>query len=167
MKEILLLRHAKSSWDNELIEDFDRPLKEKGKKDALVMAEYIKQSDLIPEYIICSEAIRTKETLDIILQKINFSSNIKISYTRKIYEADVSDILQLISETDNKFNRIMLIGHNPGMERTVVELTKKEFPFPKFSTCGLAYLKSNINDWKEIKIGKTELVLFKNPKMFK
>ncbi|HOJ63411.1 MAG TPA: histidine phosphatase family protein [Spirochaetota bacterium] len=165
MKEILLLRHAKSSWEDLNIEDFDRPLKKRGINDTIIMAEYIKQSDLIPEYIICSDARRTRETLSILLEKIN--SKIETLYTRKIYEADVSDILEVIYETDNKFNRIMIVGHNPGMEETVVALTKKSFPFPKFSTCGLAYLKLDIDDWKNIKKSKANLELFKNPKMFK
>ena len=166
MKELLLLRHAKSSWKDQNIEDFYRPLKERGKNDASIMGEYIKQTDLIPQYILCSSAIRTKETLDIILNKINFDNKIKIDYTNELYEADVFDILKVISQIENKFNKVMIIGHNPGMEETVLELTQKPFPFPKFSTCGLALIELNIDYWKDIKKVKGILKLFKSPKMF-
>lgn len=165
MKEILLLRHAKSSWENINLEDFDRPLKKRGKDDSVIMGEYIKQNDLIPEYIICSDSVRTKETLKIILERIK--KEIDVLYTNKIYEAEVDDILEVISQTDNRLQRIMVIGHNPGMLDTVIELTKEDFPYPKFSTCGLAYLKLDINNWKDIRKSKAKLEIYKSPKMFK
>ncbi len=166
MKELLLLRHAKSSWKQPDLEDFYRPLKQKGINDASIIGEYIKQIDLIPQYIVCSDSVRTKDTLDIILKKINFKNNIKFSYNHSLYEASVDDILKVISQIDNEFNRVMIVGHNPGMEDTVLKLTQKPFPFPKFSTCGLALLELNIDNWKDIKNSKAILKLFKSPKMF-
>lgn len=166
MKQLLLLRHAKSNWEDSSIEDFYRPLKKKGEKDAKIIGEYLKNINLLPQYIICSDSVRTKETLKIVLSKINFENKIKFVYAHTLYEASVDNILNEISKINNIFERVMVIGHNPGMIETVVELTKKPFPFPKFSTSGIAFLKLDINSWKDIKKSKAELEFFKSPKMF-
>ena len=74
MKTLYLLRHAKSSWDDSRVSDFDRPLNNRGRREAEKIAEYMKENKYIPEYIICSTAKRTRETLDLILNIIKLNS---------------------------------------------------------------------------------------------
>lgn len=165
MKKIILLRHAKSSWDNIRLKDHDRPLAKRGEEASALVGKFLKEMKLIPDYIICSTAKRAKMTIELVLKV--FDKKIKIDYNPLIYEDDTNDIIELISKTDESINTLMIVGHNPGIELLVEKLTHKLFPYTKFSTAGIAVVELNIDKWKKIKKTNGKLALFKSPKKIK
>lgn len=112
MKTLYLLRHAKSSWDDSRVSDFDRPLNNRGRREAEKIAEYMKENKYIPEYIICSTAKRTRETLDLILNIIKFGG--EVIYLDNLYLASSSGIEREIDSI--RAESLLVVGHNPGIE---------------------------------------------------
>src|SRR3712207_4042833 len=123
MKTLYLLRHAKSSWANATLADFDRPLNERGKRAAETIGNYLKANSITPELILCSTALRTRETLAIVTQAAELNSEPR--YDQRIYEASCSRLVEVISQIENDRNVVMLIGHNPGLEEILLLLTGK------------------------------------------
>ncbi len=159
--ELILLRHAKSSWEHEDLDDYDRPLAERGIKDCKAIRDYINEQGLYPDLIICSASKRTKDTINLVYK--NNLNKLKIIYLKELYQNGINTIINAIAKTDNKIKTIMIAGHNPEMELLVENITGKDFPYEKFSTAGLAILDLEIKSWNEIK-GKTgKLKLFITP----
>jgi phosphohistidine phosphatase len=157
------MRHAKAEkLKNYEAGDIERNLEKSGIKDAAIMGKFLKEKNFIPDLIICSPSTRTRQTLEIALEKINH--NIKIAFDEKIYENDDVKILKLISGTENKTNTLMIIGHNPAIEEIASNLTGNKFPIDKFSTSGIAVIEFQIDEWIKILDVKGKLVLFKSPK---
>ncbi|RED50879.1 SixA phosphatase family protein [Aestuariispira insulae] len=152
MHHLFLLRHAKSSWANPELEDFDRPLNARGQKAAGLMGAYLAQEKLIPDIILCSAAARTRETLSRLLPF--FIHDVEIRITNAIYHArhpdDYRDILLEHSEASRK---IMLIGHNPVMEDFARQYAKQgsadliQQMNNKFPTGSLAEIEFPDPDW--------------------
>jgi len=163
--ELILLRHAKSSWEHEHLDDFDRPLADKGIKACKTIRDYIENKKLFPDLIICSSSDRTKETISLIFK--NNLNKLKIIYSGELYLSNVNKIINIISRTNDKIKRLMIVGHNPEMELLVEKITGKEFPYEKFNTAGLAILELNIKSWAEIKSKTGKLSLFITPKLIR
>jgi phosphohistidine phosphatase len=161
MKTIYIVRHAKSSWAIEGLEDFERPLNERGRIDAPAMGYKLFQKKVKPDLILSSAAFRTISTSKLIAREIGYDlKNIQLKFG--LYAASLNVILSEISDISNSVNSVMLVGHNPGMTQTTAFLCEKfndEFP-----TCGIACLKLNIEKWEEIKENSGELIWFDYPK---
>ena len=114
MKTLYLLRHAKSSWNDSSLRDFDRPLNERGRADAPVIGKHLASEDLSDPLLICSPALRTRETAQIVLRNANL--HVEPRFDDRIYEASLRDLLQVVSEIDDARETLILIGHNPGLE---------------------------------------------------
>ena len=112
MKEIFVLRHAKSSWDNVNLSDHDRPLADRGIKDAAKLCVFIKNKGHNLDKVLCSTAKRAKETFDLIADGFNFEID-KTTYTDKLYFGDITDIIKDLRELDESLNNILIVGHNP------------------------------------------------------
>lgn len=145
MKTIFLLRHAKSSWENSDLSDFDRPLNQRGLEAAPFMGEIIFKNQFQIDKIISSPARRARQTA--ILVKENANINGEIEYDDRIYEASPPRLLKVISEIDEKYQSAMLVGHNPGMEGLVKSLAGELQPMP---TAALAVIDLKIDKWNEI-----------------
>ena len=157
MKKIFVLRHAKSSWSDFSLKDFDRPLSTRGIQDAELMGNYFKAKKIGLDVLISSPSKRTKETLDHF-----FSSNIpKIEYEKSLYHAHLEDILEVITSSLEDINTIMIVGHNPSMHE-VTEFLSGDF-LPKYPTCGLATLTYE-GEWKDVRANSCELDSFKMPR---
>ncbi|MBN2546658.1 MAG: histidine phosphatase family protein [Spirochaetes bacterium] len=163
--KLLLLRHAKSSWNDEDLADFDRPLSDRGIKDCKTIKNFIKKNDIYPDLIISSSSKRTKETINLIFK--NHLNKIKIIYTKKLYLAGANKIINIISKTNDKKKKLMIVAHNPGLLLLVDIITGQGFPYKKFSTTGLALIDINIKSWSEIKSKTGKLSLFMTPKMIR
>jgi phosphohistidine phosphatase len=161
MKKLLLIRHAKAVQSIDL-KDFDRNLTEKGIDNAKNMGKFLSKLDTSLDLAICSPAIRAKETMEIIFDKMKIKP--KIIYNELIYDNDEKKIINLIKDTDNSINTLAIIGHNPSMENITILLTKQKFPHENFSTCGVALIEFDIKSWDEIKNETGKLILFKTPK---
>jgi phosphohistidine phosphatase len=145
MKTLFLLRHAKSSWENSNLTDFERPLNKRGLNAAPFMGEKILYNRFQIDLILSSPAERARQTT--ILVKETALINSTIQYDRRIYEAGARQLLEVVSETNKDKNSIMLVGHNPGMEQLVEILTGETQTMP---TAALAVIDLRIKRWKEI-----------------
>ena len=155
MKKILVMRHAKSSWKDHNIPDHDRPLKNRGEKDAEKMGKLLKEKDLVPDLILSSTAERAKQTAKIVRNTCKCKKD--IIYLKELYMAEPSNIMQAIIQHANDAKTIMVVGHNPGMEAFVQILTDKVETLP---TASVAYLIAKITKWKDL-AGKEKVTLKK------
>ncbi len=159
MKTVLLLRHAKSSWENSYLSDFDRPLNARGLETAPFMGKIIAKNHFQIDLIICSPAKRAQQTASLVKETAQINSEIK--YDDRIYEASPIRLLQVGSEIDEKFISVMLVGHNPGFEGLIHLLTGKIQPMP---TAALAVIDLTIGRWNEINADCGDLRTLLRPK---
>jgi phosphohistidine phosphatase len=158
MKTLYLLRHAKSSWNDSSLRDFDRPLNDRGREDAEQIGKRLASEELIDPLLICSPALRTRETAEIVLQSSNLSAEER--FDERIYEAYLRDLTQVISDLPDDKQVAILIGHNPGFEELLAFLTGEARRMP---TCALAKIKFDIESWQNIKPGSGSLESFTTP----
>ncbi|HEX2116707.1 MAG TPA: histidine phosphatase family protein [Alphaproteobacteria bacterium] len=166
-KQLVLLRHAKSSWDDPFIEDFDRPLAKRGRKAAARLATWLKQHRVRPDLILCSPAVRTRETLALIVDALGEKAD--IAYDKALYLAEADALLAKIQAADNAAACVMLIGHNPGMHELALSLLKPGAKGDrgrleeKFPTAAIARFKVPVAHWADLQPGEAALVDFIKP----
>ena len=167
IKQLVLLRHAKSSWDDPFVEDFDRPLAKRGRKAAGRVAAWLKQHRVRPDLVLCSPSARTRETLDLIADALG--KNVQVNYDKALYLAEAEDLLAKIRATDNAATCVMVIGHNPGMQELALSLLKpgarkdRASLDEKFPTAAIARFKVPVARWADLQPGGTALVDFVKP----
>lgn len=159
MKTLLILRHAKSSWDNPDLADFDRPLNSRGLEAAPLMGNVIYKNDLQPQIILSSPAKRAKQTAILIKETARIEG--KINFAEDIYEASPLKLLHVVSEIDDKNETVLLVGHNPGLEGFVKMLTGEIHAIP---TAALIKIDLNIESWKDTAANCGKVNLFVRPK---
>jgi len=154
-KTLLVLRHGKSRWDQP-VDDHDRGLKKRGKRDTLRMGREIRERNLLPDAIFSSTAKRARSTAQRVAESASFSEEIVM--TRDLYFKGVEPHLVVISEASDSCQRVMVVGHNPDMEDLIEELTGEFVTMP---TCALACIQIEIESWNEVTDaqGKVQLVL--------
>lgn len=160
MKTLFLIRHAKSSWDNQLVNDHERPLNKRGIEDAPKMGDLLKASYATPEKILCSTALRAKQTASAIQAK--WFPQQKVEFNVQLYEETTSTILDIVHSTNQKINSIALFFHNPSITYLTNILTS--LSIPDIPTCGVAILESEIKNWKHLEAGSCKLLNFEYPK---
>lgn len=156
MKQLFLIRHAKSDWTNPELKDTERYLNERGYSNANMMAAKFNYK---PDLIITSPAIRAISTALIFARNLNYNSN-SISIKQELYESTVKDYLSVINSIDNSYQNVLLFAHNPTISDTAQHLTQAlsmELP-----TCAIAGISFDVSDWKKTKQG--ELFLLDYPK---
>ncbi len=168
MKRLYLLRHAKSSWDEPGTADFDRPLSERGKRACKTIRSTIRRLELEPELVLCSAARRTQETWQAV--KAGFAHEPAIEVERGLYLASATKLLARLARLDDTIGRVMLIGHNPGLQRLALALAGKGEPAllerlaTKFPTGALAELVAPVARWRTVEPGGAELVMLAAPR---
>ena len=145
MKNLFLLRHAKSSWDNAVLADFDRPLSKRGISNAIQLSEYIHKHSISFDLVLSSPSERTQSTLDLVLSSLDPIPTATLK--ESIYHASASSLSQLIKEQDDEIKNLLVIGHNPGLHILAETLTNESIL--KFPTCAFAKI-TNFNHWKDI-----------------
>lgn len=160
MKKLYILRHAKSSWDNPILADFERPLNERGINTAHFMGEFITENEFLPDLILSSPATRARETSNIVKKKAHLHADIKLE--ENIYEASPQTLLKVVSELKENFQSVLLVGHNPGLEGLIKLLTTENQSMP---TAGLAVIELNIEKWNEVKPESGNLLDMIRPKI--
>ncbi len=161
MKQLLLCRHAKSSWKNRSLADIDRPLNKRGKRDAPLMGERLAGRDMIPEQIFSSPAKRARKTARRLCRGMGVSPSI-IVVDPRIYDADVAGLFKVIAGTADKWNRIMLVGHNFELTDLVNELLGLNIY--NVPTCGIVGCRLAIDSWQDLGRARAELLFFDYPK---
>ncbi len=163
MKTVYLVRHAKSDWSTPVDTDFERPLNQRGLRDAPFMADnFAKNYNIKPDLIISSSAIRAYSTAIYFATAINYQIE-KIIQDDNIYSNGKSSILELISGLESE-NSVMLFGHNPDISSTVTFLTKERNS--GMSTCCIAHIEFQIEKWKDIMKQNGKLISLNFPKMY-
>lgn len=162
MRQLILVRHAKSSWDNPELNDFVRPLNKRGKRDAPFMANLLAEKNVIPELILSSPALRTKLTAIEFARKFGITEA-EILWNEKLYLASSAKLLKFIVDVDQKFKSIMLVGHNPGLTDLQNFLCNEEID--NIPTCGIVCMRTQ-KDWKSITSKDFELDFFEYPKKY-
>ncbi len=160
MYSLILLRHAKSSFKETGVKDGKRKLSKRGEKNATQIGNLLKERELIPQIILCSTAARATQTAEIVSKIIGFSGEVRLD--EDLYMAEAEDILKLLRKLPDETERVMVIGHNPGLESVIPMLTERVESLP---TAGVAYLSLPILHWKELKSKtKAELIELWRPK---
>lgn len=147
MRELLLVRHAKSSWKDDALSDYDRPLNKRGQKTAPLMGQLLADKHWQPDRVFSSPATRAKTTAELLLPALAIPPD-QVDWHAKLYDASVSAIFSVINQAPASCQRLMVIGHNPGIEETIEALD------PAFQgdipTCCVTRIRCNINNWQDI-----------------
>ncbi len=165
MKILYIIRHAKSSWDNPDLSDFDRPLNDRGKKDAPRMGKRLKERRVTPDIMLSSPATRALVTCQEIAKVLGFPKD-KIKTDKRLYHANEDQILKVIQELKDSPRDseeiVMIFGHNPGLTAFANALLNEELE--NIPTCGVVAATLNITEWKSTRFGCGEMEFFDYPK---
>jgi phosphohistidine phosphatase len=145
MKSILVLRHAKSSRKDPDLTDHDRPLNKRGKRDAPRMGRLLKKENLVPDIIISSTAMRARATAEAFAKASGYKGD--ITFNGSLYAAGPQAYIDVLHDLSHEYVRVLIIGHNPGLEELVEMLTGEIHLMP---TCSLAHVKLRVGKWSEI-----------------
>lgn len=158
MKRLVIIRHSKSSWGNALLEDFDRPLNDRGKTDAPLMAKILKDKKINPDVWITSPAKRALSTAKKFAKVYGFDKK-NIHKEPKLYHASESVIIKIAKELDENYNVAFLFGHNPGLTNMVNYASNLEID--NIPTTGIVILE--ISSWKKLGKEKAKAIYFDYP----
>jgi phosphohistidine phosphatase len=162
MKTLFVMRHAKSSWGEPGLDDFDRPLLEKGKKRTKNIIDFLLKKKVTLDMILTSPAVRAIETARIMAHALNLPSE-SIKEEKKIYTADAAQLEDLFYDLPKSVDNLLLIGHNPTMTSFANNFLEQKIDF--MPTSAIVGLEFNIDDWSEIGVHKPELKFIIFPKM--
>jgi phosphohistidine phosphatase len=161
MKTLYLIRHSKSTREISLISDIDRPLTERGYRDAVTMSGILADYCKNPDLIMSSPSVRTFSTALIFARTLKYPVN-EIVLENKVYEAGSRDLLGVLNKVDDKNNTILIFCHNPGATRFLSLLTGEESKH--FSTTAFAEINFGVDSWKMISQGSGTLKMLKQPR---
>jgi phosphohistidine phosphatase len=161
MKTLLLIRHAKSSWDNIILPDFERPLNERGKHDAPLMAKRIKDRKIEMDAFVSSPAKRAKKTADIFMDELNAKGK-KLITIPSLYEATSEKFYNAVENLKDKYDTVALFAHNPGITDFINSLECT--PVYDMPTCAVYAVKIKTKNWKEFREAHKEFLFFDYPK---
>jgi phosphohistidine phosphatase len=161
MKTVIVVRHAKSSWDDPELSDFNRPLNERGERDAPRMARRLKEKDLSIDVVMYSPALRALTTCNVFMDMLGISND-KVVLVKELYHAGDETILNVIRGLNDNFRVAMLFGHNPGLTGFVNNLCEEEID--NVPTTGVVCCDLRIDSWRNIKWGSGEIEFFDYPK---
>ena len=132
MQKLILMRHAKSDWNTTAGSDFDRPLADRGRRDAPKMGAWLKHEDLVPDLFISSSALRAKQTAQCVAEVMGFLQE-NILWDERIYGASVDGLLDVINDYTHETGTLLLVGHNPGLDSLLEYLAAEN---PEYSHSG-------------------------------
>jgi phosphohistidine phosphatase len=163
LKRLYLIRHAKSSWSNLKISDFDRPLNQRGKKEAPLMAERLAQHGVCPDVLISSPAKRAKATAEIVARTVKYPVK-KIHYEDSAYTSATIDLLRVLQRIDDRIESAFLVGHNYAITDLAVMLTGEYIS--KIPTSGVVAMDLAVPAWENVGPGKGAILFFDYPKKY-
>lgn len=161
MKNLLVIRHAKSSWDDPAMSDIDRPLNKRGKRDAPFMGGVLRFQGLVPDLILCSPAKRAVKTARLVARAVGYRDE-AIVVREEIYMHALPVMLELIRRLEDDHDRVYLVGHNPELTELVNALAGENIA--NIPTCGMASVEFDVESWAHVMDGSGRLVFFDYPK---
>ena len=163
MKKLFLVRHSKSSWDFPDLNDFERPLNNRGRKDAPLMGGILAKKQVMPDIIYSSPAGRALKTALIIAEKINYEKPVMVM--NRLYEASEKTLWDLVKDQPDHIENMMIFGHNPELTSFANSLTDKTID--NLPTTGIYAVSWQVDTWKEIQKKDGQLLFFDFPKNHK
>lgn len=161
MKTLLLIRHAKSSWDQPGLSDFDRPLNERGKKDAPAMARRLKEKGVDLDHLVSSPAKRARKTAKYFAEEFGLKKD-EIQLIEGLYGATRSEFLQAVIDIDDQYKTVALFSHNPGITDFASSLTNVRVD--DMPTCAVFALQVETETWKDFMDAERKFLFFDYPK---
>lgn len=159
-RELLILRHAKSAWDTDAPSDFERPLSKRGRRDAPRVGRFLLRQGLVPDYVISSPAVRAKQTVIAACREMGIGED-RIHWDERIYHASTGSLQTVLSESPPEAQRVLIAGHNPGLEMLVQNLSAERVPMPDdwklMPTAAVAHLEIPC-EWQDLDGGTARLV---------
>lgn len=168
MKRLTILRHAKSSWGDPHLEDFNRPLNDRGWKAARRMGRELKKRGRTFDLVIASPAARVRETIDGLTEELKL--NVEIRFEPRMYAASEEMLLKIVREIGERAHAPLMVGHNPGLQQLLVGLTRdgsnnlRSCVQRKFPTAALATIELSAHRWREVRPGAGEFAELILPK---
>lgn len=166
MKTLILLRHAKSGWDDPVARDFDRPLNPRGQRAAVAMGKHMKSLGLEFDAVIASPAARVVETLEHV--GAGYGGDLAPAWDKRIYLASAATLLDLVHALPEAAATVLMAGHNPGLEELVLGLVPggalRHDVEVKFPTAALAEIAFEAERWQDVEPGDGELIRFVRPR---
>lgn len=159
MRTLYLLRHAKSSWKNGDLADFDRPLAGRGHRACETIGHYLKDNGIEFDLVLSSPAVRARETTEEVLRAAKLKPEVR--FDERIYEATAARLLDVVSQIENDRKTVALVGHNPGMQELLHALTGKSEEYPTATLAKIAF--KNLK-WAEVSDRKGSLEWIVRPK---
>lgn len=153
------MRHAKSSWGDPSLSDFDRPLNERGLKAAPLVGRFMRRQKLRPDLILCSPAERARQTVSLLIEAAGLDAPVR--FDERIYEATAQSLFDVVAQTDEGAGELLLVGHNPGLEELLARLTGESRRMP---TAALARLQLDADKWAKLRDGCGRLEWLVKPK---
>ncbi|MEQ1689528.1 MAG: histidine phosphatase family protein [Sphingopyxis sp.] len=170
MKRLILLRHAKSGWDDPVARDYDRPLNERGRAAAASIGRWAGQNGVTVDSIVASPAVRCTETLDL-FQPAAEMARYEPHWDRRIYLASSATLIDVVRDLDDSDTAVLMCGHNPGMEDLILDLVPDDGSTPlrdlaeeQFPTAGLATIELDVAHWRDVDNRSGRLVQFTRPR---
>lgn len=161
MKTLYLLRHAKSSWKDTDLQDFDRPLNGRGREAAPLVGRFMRKKKLRVDLIISSPAARARQTAALVKESAGLSAELR--YDERVYEADAARLLEVVAQAGDSADAVVLVGHNPGVEELLTFLTGESCGMP---TAALACLSLDVEKWGKARERAGRLEWLVRPKDF-
>jgi phosphohistidine phosphatase len=166
MKRLILLRHAKAVSGGAALQDFDRPLASEGLQDAEALGSFIRAQSYTIDHVICSPALRTKQTLD----ALALSQDLPVKYVEPLYEAMAGQILEMTHETEQDAQHLIVIGHNPGLHELAIRLCTEDSPLSllkrlmsSYRPGAMSVFDCPIESWSDLELGRNSLTNFQEP----
>ena len=160
-RRLTLLRHAKSSWNNAGLDDRDRPLNDRGERDAPAMGKRLLNRKTRPSLILTSPAKRARQTARLIAREIGYPIEF-LQTEHELYLADPETIIDVIAQQEDSFNDIVVCGHNPGITELSNQLDGVSID--NVPTCGMVFIEADISSWAELDPARCTLAEFDYPK---
>lgn len=160
MKTLLLLRHGKSDWDSDTGRDHERPLAKRGKKAARQIGKLLANAQELPQCILCSTATRAVSTAELVLEDSTWQG--KLEQTRELYEATPEQVLGVVHHTSDKFESLMLVGHEPTTSALIAALCGANARVP---TACVARIDIGAQRWRDVRAGGGELMWLLTPRL--
>lgn len=161
MKTLFILRHAKSSWDNPELSDHDRPLNNRGKKNAPEMGKRLRKKEILPDLLLSSTAVRAFSTAKKVANEVGYPKS-KIIETRELYHAEIEDLMDIVRMQNDSVKSLMIVGHNPGLTdfaNYVADAGINNIP-----TAGIVAVRFPIELWYQVKPQSGIVLFFDYPK---
>jgi phosphohistidine phosphatase len=159
-KRLALLRHAKSSWDDSSLADYDRPLSSRGRRAATRLGRYIREQGLVPDLVLCSSAVRTRQTLE----RLELDAAVDVKVEDELYGAGAAQLLRRVRRMAETVTTALVIGHNPGIHDFAISLVEDPARLASFPTAALAELDVPAGRWDDLAEGGATLHAFVTPR---